>query len=67
MAENIKWLNEKCSVCGNKMNSWDMKLTHKFKAKNTCEKCFCDIYGLSERAFRARMESYFALRPCQGI
>lgn len=67
MTEEIRWLNENCSTCNAQMNSWDMKLTRKFKVRNTCERCFCEIYDLSEYSFRKTMEDYFGMRPCQSI
>ena len=67
MEQKLKWLDETCTTCGHQMNSWDMRLTKCFKVRHTCEACFCEIYDLSEDAFRKTMEDYFGLRPCQGI
>ena len=67
MAEKLRWLNENCSTCNGQMNSWDMRLTKTFKVRNTCEKCFCEIYDMKVDAFRKSMESYYGIRPCQGI
>lgn len=56
-----------CHKCGNKMNSWDIRLTKTFKAKNTCEYCFCEIYDMNKDGFRDQMEDFFGMRPCQGL
>lgn len=63
----VRWLDEYCHKCGEQMNSWDMRLTKTFKVKNTCEKCFCDIYDMDQERFRSSMEDFFGMRPCQGI
>lgn len=63
----VRYLDEYCHKCNCQMNTWDNRLTKTFKVKNTCEKCFCDIYDMDKEAFRARMEDFFGMRPCQGI
>ena len=63
----VKLLNEYCHKCSGQMNSWDMRLTKTFGAKNTCENCFCQIYDMDKDTFRASMEDFFDIRPCQGI
>lgn len=65
--EQVKWLDEQCAACSGQMNSWDKRLTKTFKVKNTCEACFCKVYGLDKELFRGRMEDFFGIRPCQGI
>lgn len=67
MRNGIRWTKEECHKCGNKMNTWDMKLTKTFGVRNTCEKCFCIIYDMDKKAFRTSMEDFFGIRPCQGI
>ena len=67
MSSKIRWLNETCHKCGSQMNSWDMRLTKTFKVKNTCEKCFCEIYDMDKDRFRGQMEDFFGMRPCQGL
>lgn len=67
MNSKIRWLNETCHKCGSQMNSWDMRLTKTFKVKNTCEKCFCEIYDMDKDRFRSQMEDFFGMRPCQGL
>ena len=67
MADKVKWLEEKCHKCGERMNSWDMRLTRTFKVKYTCEACFCKVYDLDKDSFRQTMENFFDIRPCQGI
>lgn len=49
------------------MNSWDKRLTNTFKVRNTCERCFCNIYDMDTDAFRKQMEDFFDMRPCQGL
>lgn len=58
---------EICHKCGRQMDSWDKRLTKTFKVYNTCERCFCRIYDMDQEAFRAQMENFFGMRPCQGI
>lgn len=67
MIVKARMTEEICSGCKKQMNSWDVRLTKKFKVRNTCETCFCEIYGLSRTAFRERMLDYFGERPCQGL
>lgn len=63
----IKCSNEYCLTCNGQMNSWDMRLTKTFKVKNTCEKCFCEIYDMDREVFREKMEDFWGIRPCQGL
>lgn len=49
------------------MNTWDCRLSSTFKTYDTCEECFCSIYGMDKNAFRQRMEDYLDIRPCKGI
>lgn len=67
MTNKVKWLDENCHKCGAQMNSWDARLTKTFKVRNTCEKCFCDIYDMDQDQFRSTMEDFWGIRPCQGI
>ncbi len=63
----VKWLDEYRHMCSEQMNSWDMRLTRTFKIKNTCEKCFCEIYDMDRQDFRDKMEDFWGIRPCQGL
>lgn len=65
--KKVHWLKDQCHRCGRQLNSWDMRLTRTFKVVNTCEHCFCEIYDMDAESFRAQMEDFFGMRPCQGI
>lgn len=56
-----------CHKCGKEMNTWDCRLSSTFKTYDTCEECFCSIYGMDKNVFRQRMEDYLDIRPCKGI
>lgn len=63
----VQLLSEYCHKCSSQMNSWDKRLTNTFKVRNTCERCFCNIYDMDTDAFRKQMEDFFDMRPCQGL
>lgn len=66
--EKIKWLDEECNVCGNRLNSWDAKLSKTLAYKNNvCEKCIADEYDMDIDVLRRTMEDLYGLRPCAGI
>jgi len=66
--QKIKWLDEKCNICGQQLNSWDKRLSKALTYKNTvCEKCIAKEYDMNVDALRSRMEDFFGLRPCEGI
>jgi len=64
----LKWLDEKCHVCDQRLNSWDNRCSNALKYKNSvCEKCICKEYDQDISDFRARMNHFFGLIPCMGI
>ncbi|MBO7714667.1 MAG: hypothetical protein J6S85_13910 [Methanobrevibacter sp.] len=66
--ETVKWLNESCTICGNRINSWDKKCYKAFKMKCMCEKCISsEMFDITVDEFRDVMEEYFGMRPCKGI
>lgn len=67
MAEKVKWLDEYCS-CGQQLNSWDKKCCKALAYKKpVCESCIANEYGKTTDELRHTMESFFGMRPCQGI
>ena len=64
----VKWLDENCNICGQRLNSWDARLSKALAYKNkVCEKCIAKEYDMDADALRDRMEEFFGMRPCQGI
>lgn len=64
----VKWLDEECNVCGQRLNSWDVRLSKALAYKNkTCEKCIAKEYDMDVDVLRERMEDFFDIRPCQGL
>ena len=66
--QKVKWLDEDCHICSQRLNSWDARISKTLLYKNkTCEKCIADEYDMDVEALRTRMEDYFDIRPCQGL
>lgn len=64
----LKWLDEKCCVCGAQINSWDKRCNKALAYKHpTCEKCIAKEYDMEVDALRTRLENFFGMRPCVGI
>ncbi|RKJ18404.1 hypothetical protein D7X48_18155 [bacterium D16-50] len=64
----LRWLDEECGICGQQLNSWDVRISKTLAYKNrVCEKCIAEEYGMDVEALRGRMEDYFGIRPCVGI
>ena len=67
-AQQIRWLDEECHLCAERLNSWDARLCKALAYKNKiCEKCISKEYDLDVDEFRRTMENFFDMRPCQGI
>ena len=65
---HVKWLHLPCHVCGEELNTWDMRISHALGYEHiTCEKCVAKEYGLSVTEVRKTLEEHFGLQPCQGI
>lgn len=65
---SVKWLDETCNVCNNRLNSWDVRLSKTLAYKiPVCEKCIAEEYDMDVDSLRARMEDFYDMRPCQGI
>lgn len=65
---HVKWLHLPCHVCGEELNTWDMRISHALGYEHiTCEKCVAKEYGLSVLEVRKTLEEHFGLQPCQGI
>ncbi len=68
LATKLRWLDEACNICGQRLNSWDARLSKTLAYKNkVCEKCIANEYDMDVDALRERMEDFFGMRPCQGI
>ncbi len=68
MAEKVRWLDENCISCGERLNSWDAKLSKALQYHNKkCEKCISKEYGVTQSELRQTMQELFGLLPCQGI
>lgn len=68
MSERVKWLDKECNICGERLNSWDARLSKTLAYKiPVCEKCIAKEYDMDVNALRNRMEDFFGMRPCQGI
>ena len=68
MAEKVRWLDENCISCGERLNSWDAKLSKALQYHNKkCENCISKEYGVTQSELRRTMQELFGLLPCQGI
>ena len=68
LATKLRWLDEDCNICGQRLNSWDERLAKTLAYKNkVCEKCIAKEYDMDIDVLRERMEDFFGMRPCQGI
>lgn len=66
--KKVKWIDEDCHMCNQRLNSWDARLSKTLLYKNKiCEKCIAKEYDMDVEALRTRMEDYFDIRPCQGL
>lgn len=64
----LRWLDENCNNCGNRLNSWDKKISRALRYQEAvCESCVAKEYDMEVADLRKRMEHYLGLRPCQGI
>ncbi len=64
----IKWLDAECNICGQRLNSWDTRLSKALSYKNpVCEKCIAKEYDMNVDVLRSQMEEFFGMRPCEGI
>lgn len=67
--EKLHWLDISCPVCGQRLNSWDVRCSKAvgYLKYQVCEKCLCKEYDMEVSTFRFYMEDYFGMRPCMGI
>ena len=66
--QKVKWIDEDCHICHQRLNSWDARLSKTLLYKNKiCEKCIAKEYDMDVEDLRTRMEDYFDIRPCQGL
>ena len=68
MQDKITWLDEYCNVCGEQLNSWDMRISKALVYKKpVCEKCIAKEYDRDVDSLREYFERIFGMRPCLGI
>lgn len=66
--KHVTWLDENCSQCGSRLNSFDKRLSKALAYKYACcERCIADEYGMETGSLRRHMERVFGIRPCIGI
>lgn len=57
-----------CNLCEKELNSWDKRISKALGYKNpNCETCIAKEYHMEVGEIRDKMETYFDMRPCQGI
>ncbi|TQI68587.1 hypothetical protein [Clostridium sp. KNHs216] len=68
MPDHVKWLDKYCHLCGEQLNSWDLRCSKALAYKNPhCERCIAKEYDKSIEEFRDTLENYFGMRPCMGL
>lgn len=68
MADRVKWLDINCNACGQRLNSWDARVSKALAYKTpVCEKCAAKEYDIEPAELRDRLEDFFGMRPCVGI
>lgn len=66
--ERVRWFNEKCPSCENRVNSWDKRLSKATGYKQIiCEKCIAKEYDITVEELRDISARHFGLFPCLGI
>lgn len=64
----VKWLDQNCNICNERLNSWDAKCSKVLAYKiPVCETCIAKEYDMDKEALRDRLEDFFGMRPCQGV
>lgn len=64
----VKWLDKKCNVCDQQLNSWDAKLSKTLMYQNSvCEKCIANEYDMDVDVLRSYFEEVFGMKPCAGL
>ena len=64
----MRWLDEECNICSQKLNSWDARLSKTLMYQNkVCEKCIANEYDMDVDKLRAYFEDVFGMKPCAGL
>lgn len=64
----MRWLDEECNICGQKLNSWDARLSKALTYQNkVCEKCIANEYDMDVDKLRSYFEDVFGMKPCTGL
>ena len=59
----MRWLDEKCNICGQQLNSWDAKLSKALMYQNkVCEKCIANEYDMDVDKLRSYFEDVFGMK-----
>jgi predicted amidophosphoribosyltransferase len=57
-----------CHSCEQKLSSWDLRCSKALAYQNpVCESCIAKEYEKPIEDLRETLESYFGMRPCQGL
>lgn len=66
--QGTKYTGKHCHSCGQELTSWDIRCSKALGYKNSvCEKCIAKEYDKTTEELRDTFESYFGMRPCQGL
>ena len=64
----VRWLDDRCPVCNERVNSWDKRLSKASGYKQIlCERCIAKEYDITVDELRETAEHHFGLTPCFGI
>ena len=64
----MRWIDEECNICNQKLNSWDARLSKALMYQNkVCEKCIANEYDMDVDKLRSYFEEVFGMKPCAGL
>ena len=64
---SVKWLDETCNVCNNRLNSWDVRLSKTLAYKiPVCEKCIAEEYDMDAEMVAACEEDEHRVDNIEG-
>ena len=68
MTRKIKWYDEQCEYCGERINSWDKRIAKALHFDfSICESCIAEEYGMEVDYLRDSMARRFGMHPCEGL
>jgi hypothetical protein len=66
--KGVRCTGQYCNTCGKELTSWDLRCSKALAYKlPLCEGCIAKEYEKTADEVRDIMESYFGMRPCQGL